>query len=149
MLSKATEYAIRALVFIQIQNWKKRRPGVPEIAAEIEAPVAFTAKILHTLTRQRLLLSMKGRGGGFFFENNLSDLTLHKVILVMEGDGLFTRCGIGLKNCSDQNPCPVHVDFTPIREGLLELARSETISILAGKVRDGNAVLNRNPFMSN
>lgn len=143
MLSRATEYAIRALVYIQLQNWKGKRPGVPGIAGEIEAPAAFTAKILHAMTRQGMLRSMKGRGGGFFFENNLSELTLYKVILVMEGDGLFTRCGFGLKNCSDQNPCPLHDAFIPVRDGLLELARSETIRSLAEKVRDGHAVLNR------
>ena len=143
MLSKTTEYAIRALVFIQLQNWKKRRPGVLEIAKEIEAPVAFTAKILHTLTRQRLLHSMKGRGGGFFFEDNVSDLTLYRIIIMMEGDGIFTKCGIGLKNCSDHNPCPLHEEFIPIRNKLLQLAQSETIHSLADKIRNGHAVLNR------
>ncbi len=67
MLSKSSEYAIRALVFIQLCNWEKKRPGVGEIAKEIEAPEAYTAKILQTLTKNKLLDSMKGRGGGFFF----------------------------------------------------------------------------------
>lgn len=40
MLSKSTEYAIRALVFVQLRNWEKKRPGVGEIAKEIEAPEA-------------------------------------------------------------------------------------------------------------
>jgi Rrf2 family protein len=149
MLSKATEYALRGLIYIQIQNWNAKRPGVPGIAKEIEAPQPFTAKILHTLTRQGLLLSMKGRGGGFFFENNVSDLTLYRVILVMEGDGLFTKCGFGLKNCSDRNPCPIHEEFLSIRESLLELARTQTISSLAEKVRGGKAVLSRVPLLNN
>jgi len=143
MLSKATEYAIRALVFIQLQNLKGRRPGVPETAREIEAPVAFTAKILHTMTRHGLLKSMKGRGGGFFFENNRTDLTLYKVILVMQGEDIFTSCGFGLKNCSDENPCPLHDQFIRLREGFLELAHSETIFSLAQKIEKGHAVLNR------
>ena len=145
MLTRSTEYAIRALVFIQLQNWLKKRPGVPEIAAEIEAPAPFSAKILHTLTRQGLLLSMKGRGGGFFFDGNQSDLTLHRVIHVMEGDSLFTRCGFGLKNCSDANPCPLHDRFIELRNGIEELAMRETIGSLAAKIRSGNAVLNRIP----
>jgi DNA-binding IscR family transcriptional regulator len=62
MLTKSTEYAIRALIYVQLQNWKEMRPGVAEIAREIEAPTAFTAKILHILTSRRILESMKGRG---------------------------------------------------------------------------------------
>jgi Rrf2 family protein len=143
MLSKSTEYGIRALVHIQLQNWKNKRPGVVETSKEIEAPEAFTAKILHQLTTHRLLDSMKGRGGGFFFKDNQSDLTLYEVILVLEGDRLFTKCGFGLKNCSDSNPCPLHDGYVHIREGFLNLAKTETISSMAQKIREGHAVLNR------
>ena len=61
MLTKSSKYAIRALVYIQLQNWNKQRPGADEIAREIEAPEAFLAKILQTLTKHKLLDSMKGR----------------------------------------------------------------------------------------
>ncbi|MEZ5071524.1 MAG: Rrf2 family transcriptional regulator [Bacteroidales bacterium] len=143
MLSKSTEYAIRALVFIQLQNWTGRRPGVAEVAREIDAPAAFTAKILHILTTQRLLLSMKGRGGGFFFPGMESDLSIHRVILVMEGDHLFTQCGIGLRGCSDANPCPVHEHYGVIREQLLDMATRESIRTMADKIREGRAVISR------
>ncbi len=83
MLSKSTEYAIRALVFVQLRNWEQKRPGVGEIAKEIEAPEAYTAKILQILTKNKLMDSMKGRGGGFFFKDNQSSLTLYDVIHVM------------------------------------------------------------------
>ena len=81
MLAKGTEYAIRALVYVQLKNWEQKRPGVGEIAKEIEAPEAYSAKILQTLTRHKLLDSMKGRGGGFFFNNNQSNLTLYRRLL--------------------------------------------------------------------
>ena len=47
MLTKGSEYALRALLYIQLQNWNEKRPGVTEIAREIEAPEAYSAKILH------------------------------------------------------------------------------------------------------
>jgi Rrf2 family protein len=143
MLAKSTEYAIRSLVYIQLQNWDGKRPGFIEISKEIEAPTAFTAKILHTLTTHKFLESMKGRGGGFFFPGNESDLSLHKVILLMEGEELFTNCGFGLKACSDENPCPLHEEFVFIRDKLYGIVSSETIKSLAGKILRGNAVLNR------
>lgn len=146
MLTKSTEYAIRALVYIQLQNWKEMRPGVPEIAHEIEAPTAFTAKILHTLTSRNILESMKGRGGGFFFLDNQSEVSLFQVINVIEGDRLFTKCGFGLKNCSDVNPCPLHDGYITLRTELLEMAHSETVDSLAKKISQGHAVLNRSRF---
>ena len=67
MFKKETEYALRALVYIQLQNSKERRPGIAEIASEIETPQSFTAKILQRLVKQGFVESMKGINGGFFF----------------------------------------------------------------------------------
>jgi len=143
MLSKSTEYAIRALIFVQLQNSMEKRPGVAEIAKEIESPVAFTAKILHNLTSRKLLNSIKGRGGGFFFSENQAEITVYEIILVMEGDALFTGCGIGLSNCSDDNPCPLHDQYKNIRNQLLALAKLESIKTMALKIETGQAVLSR------
>ncbi len=146
MLTKSTEYAIRALIYVQLQNWRELRPGVAEIAREIEAPAAFTAKVLHTLSSRNILESMKGRGGGFFFTNNQSEVTLYQIIMVMEGDRLFTKCGFGLKNCNDANPCPVHDRYVALRTELLKMAQSESVDSLAQKISQGHAVLNRSGF---
>jgi Rrf2 family protein len=142
MLSKTTEYAIRALVYIQLQNWDEKRPGIIEIAREIEAPEAFSAKVLQTLTRHKLLSSMKGRGGGFFFEKSETVLSLYDVIHVMEGDHVFNGCGFGLKNCSEQNPCPLHDQYIKVRQAFYNIAVTETIQSLSRKILDGNASIN-------
>jgi len=142
MLTKSTEYAIRALVYIQLRNNLNQRPGVFEVANEIEAPAAFTAKILQTLTKHELIGSMKGRGGGFFFTDQKKTLSLFKVISIMEGNSVFTRCGFGLSQCSDSNPCPLHHRYAAIRDGYLQIAQTETIQSLAAKIERGEAVLN-------
>jgi Rrf2 family protein len=141
MLTKSTEYAIRALVYIQIQNWNKQRPGVEEIAKKIDAPMAYAAKILQSLTRHKLLSSVKGRGGGFFFSDNESDLTIYNVIHVMEGDDCLHKCGFGLNNCDKDNPCPLHEKYISIRENYYNIVKSETINALAQKIIKGKAVL--------
>lgn len=143
MLSKSTEYAIRALVFVQLRNWEQKRPGVGEIAKEIEAPEAYAAKILQTLTKNKLMDSMKGRGGGFFFNDNQSNLTLYEVIHVVEGDACFHKCGFGLKQCNNDNPCPLHEQYKIVRDGFFEIVKTETIQSLSEKIKQGEAVLNR------
>ncbi len=143
MLSKSTEYAIRALVLVQLRNWEQKRPGVGEIAKEIEAPEAYTAKILQTLTKNKLMDSMKGRGGGFFFKDNQSNLTIYDVILVVEGDAYFHKCGFGLKQCNNDNPCPLHEKYKVVREGFFDIVKTETIKSLSEKILHGEAVINR------
>lgn len=120
-----------------------KRPGVGEIAREIEAPEAYTAKILQILTKNKLLESMKGRGGGFFFSDNQSNLTLFDVILVVEGDAFFHKCGFGLKQCNNNNPCPLHEKYKGVRDNFFEIVKTETIQSLSETIKQGDAVLNR------
>ena len=143
MLTKSTEYAIRAMVYVQLKNGEGKRPGVVEIAREIEAPEAFSAKILQTLTRHQLLDSAKGRGGGFFFNDEQTELSLYKIIHVMEGDGCFHRCGFGLKSCNNENPCPLHEQYKVVRDSFYDIVRKESIQSLSEKIKKGEAVLKR------
>jgi len=143
MLSKSTEYAFRSLVYIQLKNWEGYRPGIEEIAKETDSPQAFTAKILQNLVRYGLLMSLKGRGGGFFFNNDNQELSLIEVVNIMEGKGFFHRCGFGLNKCSDENPCPLHKPYAKIRDGFEDIIKKETVQSLALQVKNGEAILNR------
>ena len=144
MFKKETEYALRALVYIQLQNYKKRRPGIAEIASEIETPQSFTAKILQRLVKQGFVESMKGINGGFFFDTSKEDLPLKKLIVSIEGDSLFTGCGFGLKHCDDNNPCPLHESYAPIRDAINKLVTEQTIQSLAQKYNTNEKItLNR------
>lgn len=141
ILSKATEYAIRALVYIQSK--RSEYTGYREVASEIDAPEPFTAKILQNLVRKQVLCSIKGPGGGFFLDHEQSNYSLSKVIEVMEGKEIFTKCGFGLRNCSPGNPCPMHGEYSKLRNQYKELVSSLTIASLAKRVQNGEAVINR------
>ncbi|MFV0484594.1 MAG: RrF2 family transcriptional regulator [Bacteroidales bacterium] len=138
LLSKGTKYAIRALICICYENARNFKPGVETISKEIDAPQAYTAKILQKLTKSKLLSSAKGRKGGFFLEN--PDLTPFEVIVELEGKEFFGSCGFGIKDCSDKNPCLLHEEYKPIKEKYLELVQSNTIRMLADGITNGNAL---------
>jgi Rrf2 family protein len=133
MFNKETEYALRSLVYIQHQNYKELRPGIEEIAKEIEAPQAFTAKILHRMVKMGFVQSTKGKGGGFHFDESKPELSLKELIVTTKGGKLFDGCGFGLKHCDANNPCPLHEQYGPIREAINKLVSEETIQSLARK----------------
>lgn len=133
MFNKETEYAFRALVYIQAQNIMGLRPGIDEIARETDAPRFYMAKILQRLVRQGFLLSMKGKGGGFYFDKEKPELTMKEVIVAVEGDRSLTGCGFGFKNCDPRNPCPLHSQYAMIRSTVDHLVTNETIQSLARK----------------
>lgn len=144
MFKKETEYALRGLVYINIQNQEGRSPGIVEISTEIETPQHYMAKILQRLVRLGFIESSKGKNGGYSFNPEKPDLTLKEIILSIEGDSLFTGCGFGLKQCDEQNPCPLHNSYSPIRKALNRLVNEETIQSLAGNNKTNlNIILNR------
>ena len=136
MFKKETEYALRALVYIQSENKKGRLAGITEIAREIEAPQFFTAKILQRLVKHGFVMSRKGRGGGFFFDPGKPAVPIRDVIIAVEGDEIFTGCGFGLKFCDENNPCPLHNRYAPIRDRINRLTSGETIQSLARKIKN-------------
>ena len=137
MFYKETEYALRSLVYVQVQNLNGKRPGVEEIANEIESPAFYTAKILQKLVKHGFVLSMKGRGGGFFFDESKPELPLKDLISFTEGGNKFHGCCFGLKSCDDNNPCPLHEQYKPIRDSIDNLVQSETVQSLARKIIEG------------
>ena len=134
MFNKETEYALRGLVYIKLQNLKGRRPGTTEVSREIGAPPFFTAKILQRLVRLGFVESIKGKGGGFFFDNKKPDLQLIRLITATEGDRSFSGCGFGLNHCDENNPCPLHEKYALIRDSINKLVSDETVQSLAEKV---------------
>lgn len=133
MFKKETEYALRGLVYIQIQNQLGKTPGILEIASEIDTPPSFTAKILQRMVRLGFIGSMKGKNGGYYFDQEKKELPLKNVVVAIEGDKIFTGCGFGLKHCDENNPCPLHDAYAPIRDGINQLLANETIQNLAKK----------------
>jgi len=55
MFSKATEYAIRATIFIAQKSSEENKLGIAEISRAIDSPRSFTAKIMQLLTKDNKL----------------------------------------------------------------------------------------------
>lgn len=143
MFSKSCENAIRAIIYIASASKNGRKVGIPEICQNIEAPQHYTAKILQILTRNRLVSSQKGVHGGFYLEKAQLETQLISVVNAIDGPTLFSGCGLGLKQCSETNPCPIHDKFKEIRNGLKKMMEETSIGELGENLTMGNTVLKR------
>lgn len=129
LLSKSCEYAIRASIFIASQSQKSLKSSIVEISEAIKSPQHFTAKILQVLVKAKLISSHKGPTGGFFIEKDKEVFIIDIVKAIDSGD-LFTQCVLGLKHCSDQEPCPLHHDIVDIRSKLTSVFSKKTLNDL-------------------
>lgn len=132
VFSKACEYGIRASLYIAHQSLNQKRATLKDIAEDIGSPVAFTAKILQQLTKNNLIDSTKGPMGGFHISpEKMKQIKLVEIVGAIDGLDIFTQCGLGLKECSETKPCPVHNKFKNVREGLFQMMDSTSVFELA------------------
>ncbi len=115
--------------------------GVKEIAKGTDSPVSFTAKILQELSRKRLVHSIKGPKGGFYMDHKDLKVSIAEVIKAIDGDGLYMDCVLGLKACSEKNPCPVHFEYKEIKRNLIKMIEKNTIGDFNSKLDSGQYFL--------
>jgi len=93
-------------------------------------PESFTAKILQDIVRRGIISSVKGPKGGFYFSKDLKDITIYDVVLAIDGDEVFKKCGLGLSECNAKQPCPLHDKFEGIRSDLLKMCKNNNLNDL-------------------
>ena len=143
IFSKTCEYAVRAVFFIAQHTADGSRVGIKEIAVNIDSPEHFLAKILQDLSRRGIIQSVKGPNGGFYLDAQSLSRPLSDVIEAVDGGGIFRDCGLGLKECSSKNPCPLHHDFLDVRNRLQNMLESITIGQFNEDLNLGIVVLKK------
>ena len=137
MFSKATEYALRATIFIAQKSTAEKKLGIAEIAKAIDSPQSFTAKILQSLTRHNVISAVRGPNGGFYIADKAKKLPVRAVLQAMGEDEVLEKCVLGLKKCSETQPCPMHQQYKSIKQQLIKLFVTKTIAQLADDIKDG------------
>lgn len=144
MFSKTCEYGIRAIIYIANASKKEVRVGLKEITKEIDAPEAFTAKILQILVKQSILDSVKGRNGGFAISlRKMESIKLCEVVFALDGDKIYNGCALGLKKCNEKKPCALHDKFQSIRQDLKNMLTQTSIYELSEGLEEGVIWLKR------
>ncbi len=141
MFSKSCEYAIKAMIFVAQKSKDELRVGVKDVAKGIDAPEHFIAKIMQELGKKKLINSAKGPNGGFFMDKFNLKSSIGDIVKAIDGDGLYVDCVLGLKTCSERNPCPVHYEFKEIKKNFIKMIEENTIADFNEKLDSGKFFL--------
>lgn len=143
MLSKTCEYALRAMIYIAKRSKDGAMVNIKEISENIDSPELFAAKILQDLSRRGFLQSSKGRYGGFYISDKEAERSLADIVRAIDGDKMFTGCGLGVEFCSEANPCPIHDEYKAAREELYNIYGKTTLSQFRTSLCDEKVLLKR------
>lgn len=141
MLSNSSKYALKAALFLALDVHKNRKVGVKEIAAAIDVPVFFLAKLLQDLARKKIISSTKGPKGGFFLTEENKAQKLLVIVEHIDGLSKFEECVLGLKECNSVKPCPIHSMVQPLKKTFFNEMNGNSIAQFAMKVQEGKTFL--------
>jgi Rrf2 family protein len=143
ILSKACEYGIRVVLLLAAQDAGPAYHPVKTLARRCGSPHYFLSKICGKLTRDGILISYKGPNGGVALARPLDEITLMHVVESIDGRERFDPCVLGLEPCSPTAPCPLHEEWTGIKQAILSMLEKRHLQDLVDDLASGKTMLKR------
>lgn len=120
LFSRKCEYALQALLFMA--EFRAEGPlSAERIAHQLDIPKEFISKILQSLTKSDIVISQRGKAGGFRLARVPEQISLLDVVANIDGTAVFEDCLIGHPSCNPDAPCPVHHTWEELRHQLRAL----------------------------
>ena len=136
MVSKKCKYAIKAILYIARNEADDRSIFASEIAKNENIPQKFLESILRELCNQRILVSKRGRYGGYRLLKQPSEISFTEVMRIMDGPialmpcvslNYYTPC----EECNQEEDCVIRLVFLKVRDATLDIFNAATIDKLA------------------
>lgn len=130
MLSKTSQYALRAVLHLARHADGDRMLRATDISEELGVPPNYLSKILHILGRTGLLVSERGPTGGFRLARPADGIALSQVIGAFDELGADERCLLGRRRCIDSSPCAAHGRWKEVAERVYGFFDDTTVADL-------------------
>ena len=99
-----TDYAVRALMFMA-KGEKGEIITVDEIVRREKLPERFLRRILQKLAKNDILVSYKGKDGGFSLAKDADRIRITDIINIFQGHVDFAKCLLKGRKCPNTNSC--------------------------------------------
>ncbi|UCH11278.1 MAG: Rrf2 family transcriptional regulator [Fidelibacterota bacterium] len=109
---------------------------VSAVAEQYNIPRQFLAKLVQTLSRNHLIKSYRGRKGGIELARPADQIRLLEIVHAIDGPPpVHEMCIIGLDVCDDNATCPLHFEWTHIKNLIRDTLEHQTLADLAEGMR--------------
>ncbi len=126
--SKTTSYALNVLSYMS-QN-ENALMSASYLHNELNIPYAYLRTLLTLLARNNIIISTKGRNGGYKLGRHKSEIFLSDIIDATEGMESFSRCVMGFEKCPFNFGCFIHPVWIRIRTDILALLKGTSLADL-------------------
>ena len=128
-LSRKGEYALRAMIVLGM-NYGKGPVQIQEIAEREKIPRKFLEQILLELKKAGLLQSRRGAGGGYQLIRPPEEVTLARVIRIIDGPLAPLSCVSSHAHvrCPEQDTCELYGVMLDVRNAIAEVLENVSVA---------------------
>ena len=137
MISKKAKYALKALRHLAQQE-NDSPTLIAEIAEAENIPKKFLEGILVLLKNNTIVRSQKGKGGGYLLRMNPSEITMSKILRIVDGPiapalcvslNFYGQC----EDCGEEEDCSLRKVMEKVRDANLAVYDNTSIADLVTK----------------
>ncbi len=132
MLSRAADYAVRAVIYLAGLE-RGARVAQQDIAAAIDAPYTFAGKILQRLVASEIVESRRGKGGGFSLTDKGRHGSMFDVLVAVDGHPALNDCLSAATRCPRAPYCAAHRVWTVAQTQVISVLKAARIEALASE----------------
>ncbi len=139
MLSKKTEYALKALFYLAREGNGRPIP-IGELAEKEDIPKKFLEAILLDVQRHGILESRKGKGGGYSLRVSPEEVTIGQIIRILDGplapvpcvsETAYRKCA----HCRDEKLCGVRMVMKEVRDATAKIVDGTTLAQVVRRIK--------------
>lgn len=135
-LSKLSDYAIVVLSRLAAERGEVLTTAT--LASETGIPEPTVSKVLKLLSKQKIVMSVRGASGGYMMDRCPKDITVTELITALEGPIALTECvDGGHTDCMIDSLCPLKGGWNKVniavKEALDKVALADLLIPVRGK----------------
>ena len=130
MLTQASELAIQSLLILGLRGADEPIPP-RELARQMNCSHSYLSKVLGALTREGLLVSVRGARGGVIFVEDPSEVTLLSIVEACDGFLVGNYCrSLGI---APEAVCGFHESMKEVHDSVKAVLRKWRLSDLLAR----------------
>lgn len=128
IIRRHTDYAIRALLHLADSDGQTLTGS--GLAEYCDIPLSFAYKVLKMLGRADIVVSRRGRPGGFRLSRRPEDVSLRDVVEALQGPVSVSQCVLDPSVCDRSETCPVSATWSELQHDMVRFFEATTLADL-------------------
>lgn len=138
-ISTKGRYGVRLMVSLAV-NYKNGRTSLREIAKNQEISEKYLEQIINPLTKAGLVNSFRGSQGGYALTFPPEEITVGRVLRVLEGSLAPVDCSENNEACERIKNCVTYPLWVRLKEAIENVVDNVTLADLAREYREKNYI---------